>query len=466
MTASPPKVNGAARPPAPALQVLGDWQPIEATPTPEADTTEPTPEPVAESELIAQAQAEAIRAQAWAESEERRLAAEAKKEADLKLAEAEAEAIRIKAAEDNRKLHLANNRAERKELEEEEASKARIAEHRRRRSAAERAEADEARQVKEQQAAEDAVAAEIKVADEKWRAYAIRFAIVCGIVSLPVQMSFFWNPKAPWMAVAPIMLEGAAWVVHRGAKAAAVSKRPVWHYRAVVWLLAFLAAGVNLYHGLHSFDPGTAVATAFASIAGPGVWDLHEHGRLRKRDGVPTRQERKAAEREAERIAAEKAAEEKQRAAEKEAAVKAAEETAKQLAETRAAKFPKVWDHALSLAADLGETTVTEAIWKRAKLDVDGALPGESAEVFRMRNAAEMRVEAARQKRPVNTLSKTTNAQRVPHLPPGSGRGSKTGPKVRGVRRSGDSPKYSEVARKQARLERTEPTDNPRPNDN
>jgi len=271
-------------------------------------------------------------------------------------------------------------------------------------------------------------------------------------------MSFFWNPHAPWMAAAPIMLEGAAWVVHRGARAAAVSKRPVWHYRAIVWLLAFIAAGVNLYHGLHSFDPGTAVATAFASIAGPGVWDLHEHGRIRKRDGVPTRREQRAASKEAARLAAEQAEADRREAERQAYREKAAREAAEQLAAVRESEFPKVWEHARRLAADLGETTVTEAIWKRAKLDVDGALPGESAEVFRMRNAAELRVEAARQKRPVNTLSKTTNAQRAVQTPRTDYR------PVPPRRKKGDTPRYSPAAgRAHGELLRRK-TD--RPNDN
>jgi len=422
----------------------------------------PVASPEPRFDPVALAEAEAIRTRAAAEVEAEKIKAQGEAKAAEILAAEQAQQMRL----ENEKQSLANERAALRFRREEAEQLAKIAEADKKREDTERVREAARRQNDEQQQAEADAAKEIADADDKWRAYAIRFAIVCGIVSLPVQMSFFWNPHAPWMAAAPIMLEGAAWVVHRGARAAAVSKRPVWHYRVIVWLLALIAAAINLYHGLHSFDPGTALATAFASIAGPGVWDLHEHGRLRKRDGVLTRRERKAAKKEADRIAKEKAAEEASRKAEKEAANKAAAEAAKQLAADREQKFPKVWDHAKKLAADLGETTITEAIWKRAKLDVDGALPGESAEVFRMRNAAEMRVEAARQKRPVSTLSKTANAQRVPHLPPGFGRGSKTGPKVRGVRRSGDAPKFSDVARKQARIERTETAQNDRPSAN
>jgi hypothetical protein len=241
-----------------------------------------SPEPRFDPRALAEA--EAIRTRAAAEADAARIEAEGK-----------AEAEKIKAVEDARKQKILNDKAEARAREEQAARDARIAESNSKRQDAERAQEEAGKQARQAEEDAEKLAKEIAEADGKWRSYAIRFAIVCGIVSLPVQMSFFWNPKAPWMAAAPIMLEGAAWVVHRGARAAAVSKRPVWHYRTIVWLLALIAAGVNLYHGLHSFDPGTAIATAFASIAGPGVWDLHEHGRLRKRDGVLTRRERRAA---------------------------------------------------------------------------------------------------------------------------------------------------------------------------
>lgn len=434
MTASPP-LNGHKRP---TMPVLGDWRP--ATPEPVEEQCTPEPEPAVVSEAVALAQAEAIRAQAWADAEKQRIAAEAEKEAALKLAEAEAEAIRLAAEENARKLALANNRAERKEAEEQAASEARIAEHQRRRDEAERLRREATRQVEEQQASEEAAAAEIKAADDKWRSYAIKFAVVCGIVSLPVQMSFFWTPEAPWMAAAPIMLEGAAWVVHRGARAAAVSKRPVWHYRTIVWLLAFLAAGVNLYHGLHSFDPGTAVATAFASIAGPGVWDLHENGRIRKRDGVKTRRERRAEEKAAKEAAKQKAVEEARCAAEKEAADKAAEAARLELRETRQTVFEDVWAEAVKIGAALAKDPEDPSVWARAYHNIKGCEPGESIESITGRRAAEKRVEAALTGTPVNTLSKTTNAQRGVQTP-------RSGYKpVPPVRKKGDTTRYHRAA--------------------
>lgn len=413
------------------LRVLGDWQPIHiggiaTDETPAPPTEEPTVAAEPAFDPVALAEADRIRV----------------------LAEAEAEAIRTKAVEDERRARLANDKAERRAREEDAASEARIAESNRKRHEADRARAKAAQEEAKQEQAETEAAQEIAQADDKWRAYAIRFAIVCGIVSLPVQMSFFWNPKAPWMAAAPIMLEGAAWVVHRGARAAVANRRPVWHYRLIVWLLAFMAAGINLYHGLHAFDPGTALATAFASVAGPGVWDLHEHGRIRARDGKLTRRERKAQERAEKRQAAEAKAREARQRAEREAAAKAAEERAQALAASREKRFPKVWEHALELAAALGETTVTEPVWRRAHRDVEGADPGDTVDTIRTRRTAEHRVASARGETPANTPSKVTNAQRANQMPR-TQRGPARKPPVR---RRGDTAPYVQAAKKQAAI--------------
>lgn len=446
MTASPPKVNGAARPP--ALKVLGDWQSIDATPT-EPETVEPpTPQvesAAAKSDAIAQAEAEAIRARAWAESEERRLAAEAEKEAALKRADAEAEAIRVKAVEDARKLKLANDKAEQRYAEEQAAREARIAESNRKREDAERAAAAAAEQAEIDKQAEAQAAEEIAHADDKWRSYALNFYRVCAIVALPVQLNAFYDRDALWLMAAPLMLEGGAWVVQKGAASAVASSRPSWHYRLIAWLLAFIAAGINLWHGLNAFDPATAIGTAFASIAGPGVWDLHEHGRIRKRDGVLTRREQKAKEKAEKAEAARKAAEEACRKAEKEAADKAAAEAAETLAKIREERFKDVWDHALKLAAALGETTVTEAVWRRAHKDIRGADPGEDAETIRARNVAAKRVELARNNTSVNTLSKTTNAQRAIQVKAQRKTSSYTPVPPR--RKRNDTPKFHPVAR-------------------
>ncbi|MFJ4356897.1 hypothetical protein ACIP25_11570 [Streptomyces massasporeus] len=385
---------------------------------------------------VAMAEAEAIRTRAAAEAE-----------ALCKEAEAKAEAEKIKAAEEARKQKIANDKAEARALEEQAARAARIAKLNREREEEERAarEADEKAAAQEQ--AEAAKAAEVAAAEEQWRQYALRFYAVCSIVALPVQIAAFYNPNALWLMAAPLMLEGGAWVVLKGARAAAADHRPHWHYRLIAWVLAFIAASINLWHGLHAFDPATAIGTAFASIAGPGVYDLHEHGQIRKRDGALTRKQRKAQAKADRAEAARKAAEEKRRAAEKEAAERAAAEAAEKLAQARAKEFPKVWQHALRLAAALGETTVTEAVWKRAHRDVEGADPSESAEIIRLRNAAEARVEAARQKRPVNGSS-----QQVASQVPGAKKPRVYNPPARRGKRTKGDVKYAPAARRQAAI--------------
>ncbi|MFJ6487078.1 hypothetical protein [Streptomyces californicus] len=443
MTTSPPQVNGHRR-----IPVITDWQTLLAPAEEPAVTT--TPETLTEPgvDLVAEAKADAIRTKAYADAEEQRARAEAEAEALRIKAEGEAKAAEIKAAEEARKLKLANDKAASRALEEQAARDARIAESERKRAAAERGQQEDERAHWEQQQNAAAAEADVAKAAKTWRRYAIFFYAVCAVVALPVQIAAFWDRDAPWLVIAPLMLEGAALVVTKGAAAAVAAGRPHWHYRAVAWLFAFIAAGINLKHGLDAFDPATAIGTAFASLAGPGVWDLHEHGRIRRRDGVPTRRERRAAKKAAEREAAEQAAARLVEAERQAHLEDAARNAAERLDADRKQMFPRVHEHALKLAADLGETAITPAIWKQAKLDVDGALPGESDEILRMRNAAAAKVEAARLNKPVSTLSKTTNAQRAAHLPPAS---TKPRPKPIPPRRTrGDSTPFHPAAKRLA----------------
>lgn len=388
-------------------------------------------------DAVALAKAEAIRTEAAAKAEALRVEAEGR-----------AEAERIKAAEESRKQKIANDKAEARAREEQEARETRIAKLKRQREDEERAAREADKQAAAEEQAEAAKAAEVAAAEEQWRQYALRFYAVCSVVALPVQVAAFYNPNALWLMAAPIMLEGGAWVVLKGAKAAAADRRPHWHYRLIAWVLAFIAAAINLWHGLHAFDPATAIGTAFASIAGPGVYDLHEHGQIRKRDGVLSRKERKAQEKAAKAEAKKKAAEEERRAAEKEAEGKAAEEARQALLVERQREFPKVWAEAVKIGAALGKAPDDPAVWPRAYRNIEGTEPGESIESITARRAAEKRVEAALTGTPVSTLSKTTNAQRAAQMPPGPNRVLKN----RATRRRGDTPKYAGVARKQAAI--------------
>lgn len=451
MTTSPPQVNGHCR----RIPVITGWQTLLAPAEEPVAITSPEvqPEPAAPTvDLVAEAKAHAIRTKAFADAEEQRARAEAEAEALRIKAEGDAKAAEIKAAEEARKLKLANDKAQARAIEEQAARSARIAKLNRQREEEERAarEAEERTVVQEQ--AETKTAAEVAAAEEQWRKYALSFYAVCSIVALPVQIAAFYNPNAIWLMAAPIMLEGGAWVVLKGARAAAASHRPHWHYRLIAWILAFIAAGINLWHGIHAFDPATAIGTAFASIAGPGVYDLHEHGKIRKRDGVPTRRERRAAKEAAKREAAERAAAklfEAERLAHLE---NGARDAANKLDADRKRMFPRVHAHALKLAADLGETAITPAIWKQAKLDVDGAGPGESDEILRMRNRAAAKVEAARLNKPVSTLGDRASSQRASQIPAAKKPRVYNPPARPGRRRPGDTPKYVEAARKQASI--------------
>jgi chemotaxis protein histidine kinase CheA len=438
-------INGTKRP---GVPMLGPLTPIHlggiptATPeTPTAPTEEPTVAAEPAYDPIKHAEADRIRDLAKAEADALRIEAEGK-----------AKAAEIKAEQEARAKKITNDKAEAKAKEEQAARETRIAQLNRLRDEANRASAEDDAEKAAQEAAEAERAKEIAKADEKWRKYAIRFAVVCGIVALPVQVSAFWNPQAPWLAAAPVMLEAGAWVVQRGAAAAVANRRPLWHYRVIAWTLACVAAAVNLFHGLSHFDPATAYATAFASLAGPGVWDLHEHGRIRKRDGVLTRRERKAKESAEKAAAKEKAAREAAVKAEKDAAAKAAKDAAEKLAADRKNYRPKVWEHALKLAADLGETTVTETVWRRAHKDVEGTDPGDSAEAQQLRNTAARKLLDARADAPDKTVWKAQDAQVNSQVPPTRRRGSVTGPPVRGVRRPGDTAPFVDAARKQAAI--------------
>ncbi|MEV7654630.1 hypothetical protein AB0O39_10710 [Streptomyces anulatus] len=440
MTTSPPQVNGHRR----RIPVITEWQTLLApVEEPAVATTAPEPQPeLAEPavDLVAEAKADAIRTKAYADAEEQRARAEAEAEAVRIKAEGDAKAAEVKAVEEARKLKLANDKAQARALEEQAARDARIAESERKRAAAERGQQEDERAHQEQQETAAAAEAEIAKAASTWRGYAIAFYAVCAVVALPVQIAAFWDRDAPWLVIAPLMLEGAALVVTKGAAAAVAANRPHWHYRTVAWVFAFIAAGINLKHGLDAFDPATAFGTAFASLAGPGVWDLHEHGRIRRRDGVLTRRERKAQAAAAKAEAKRRAAEEARKAGEKEAAEKAAQEAAETLANSRAEEFPEVWDEAEKIAAAVGEITVTQTVWVRAYRNIMGAEPGESIESITARRKAEARVAAALSGTPVATLSKTKNAQRGVQTPRSTYR------PVPPVRKPKDTPRYHRAA--------------------
>jgi chemotaxis protein histidine kinase CheA len=394
---------------------------------------------------IAEAEADVIRSRAEAEIEVQKMQAQASADAARIKAEAEAEAVRIKAREEAERQRLANERAALRAERERAEQNVKIAEAKRKAAEAERLAAAEERAAQEAQAAEEASDEARAKTAKSWRTAAISFAILCALVALPVQMSAFYSPERPYLGGVPIVLELGAWVVLKGAAAAVTDRRPHWHYRLIAWCIAAGAASVNLAHGLTQFDLTTAVATAVASIAGPGIWDLHEHGRIRLRDGKVTWWAARRAE-------AKKAEAERQARAQKAATEKAAAEAEAKLATERQAAYPNEWKHALRLAAALGETAVTEGIWKRAYRDINGVDPGDSVEIIRGRNAAERRLIAARSEAPGNRPVKAANAQHASQMPPSSGTRLYRPPARAGVRRKGDTQKYVAAARTQAAI--------------
>ncbi|MFF2039010.1 hypothetical protein ACFVVX_01175 [Kitasatospora sp. NPDC058170] len=313
------------------------------------------------------------------------------------------------------------------------------------------AEAQEIRQQSAERAAETARRrAETEAAREKaqhsaeqWKKYAKAIAVTCVIVSLPLQLMAFWSPDAPFLLAAPLVLEGLAWALLKGAEAAIDEARPSWHYRALAGAVALFAAAVNYLHGSAEFGLGTGLGGAFCSLAGPMVWDLHEHGRILKRDGRKSRRERRE---EARRSAAE--AIEKQAAEQREADDREAREV------NRSVQWPQVWERAVALAAALGELHPGDATWKRAWDDVEGATLGDTAASISTRVAAKAavkdaandlakqgeRVEKPQVESQVVTPAKSTRVR----TPDGRRNNGGTPP----VRRAGDTLGYSPVARR------------------
>ncbi|PBC76166.1 hypothetical protein BX265_0869 [Streptomyces sp. TLI_235] len=349
---------------------------------------------------------------------------------------AEAEALRAKTQATKVAADIANQLKAAKAAAEIAAGEAKAQEireeaaNRQREAARQRAEAQAAREKADRSAAQ-------------WRSYAKTIAVICVIVSLPLQLMAFWSPRAPFLLAAPLVLEGLAWALLKGAEAAIDDHRPSWHYRALAGAVALFAATVNYLHGSAAFGLGTGLGGAFCSLAGPLVWDLHEHGRIRKRDGKVSRRQRRA---EAKRAAAEAA--EQKAAAERETEERAAVE------QLRSVQWPQVWERAVALAAAVGELHPSEPTWKRAWDDTQGAPLGDTAESIAARVAARAAVKDATNDR-TNMVEKVEKPQvesqmarpaKSPVVKRPDGRRSNGGTPP--VRRAGDTRGYSPVARR------------------
>jgi hypothetical protein len=346
--------------------------------------------------------------------------------------EAEAEALRAKTAADAASREITNRLKAAKaaaEIAEGEAK----AEEVRRAAEAERIAAAEKAQEERQQKEKAARSA------AQWRKSARTIAGICVLVSLPLQIEAFWDPHMPFLTAAPLVLEGLAWALLKGAEAAIDDHRPSWHYRLLAGLVALFAAAVNLMHGSETYGLATGMGGAFCSLAGPMVWDLHEHGRIRKRDGKVTWRQRRAAKK-ADAAKTKQEAEQAAEEAEKRAAV----------AKLREERHPEVWKRALSVSAALGEVSPSEPTWARVWTEVHGAQLGDTVDSIAAAVAAKARAKEAAGAANAQVKSQITPPARpAPKRPERKGLdGRKNNGGRPPIRSKGDTPKYSPAARR------------------
>ncbi|MFF5115032.1 DUF2637 domain-containing protein [Streptosporangium sp. NPDC000509] len=204
-------------------------------------------------------------------------------EADAERSRAEAEAMRARTAiEVERERHQREREVratERQDRAEQDRAKA----ERIRSKAADRAE--RRRQSKADRAARYAAAR--RGAGALAAAVAERSPVIVGAIAMGAPIAIAWRGQMEFatnvmnlgfMAPAlPIALEGGVWylafLVHRAIQA----RLPIGRYRAATWMLAGIAAGMNLWHGIHANgDDGLQVGVilALASLLGIALWEL------------------------------------------------------------------------------------------------------------------------------------------------------------------------------------------------
>ncbi|NWF27999.1 hypothetical protein HW130_17290 [Streptomyces sp. PKU-EA00015] len=369
--------------------------------------------------------------------------------------QAEAEAQRIKNEGERVRQELANERARAKAQKDIQRDLDDAAEERRRREETRREEA--------------AAKAKAEKSAATWRKAAKTIAIVCVVVSLPMQVMAFWDPHAWFLVAAPFVLEGVAWALLCGAQAAIDEGRPSWHYRLGALVQALIAAGINLAHGSAEYGIATGIGGALCSVIGPAIWDLHEHGRITKREGRTPRSVRRAERRTARaellRLDAVNAA--------------------------RAAGDPAAWERAIDLATALGEVRPgrrrspfglrrpegpevipSEKTYARACLEIHGAEPGSTADRIAHMRAAKRAVRLA-QNGPLDAPEKDAKPQVDSQTPPAADEPSTARvqaskkPGEDGRKRNGGTPprrrpgtvKYHPAARRQMAVTASRPTD-------
>jgi chemotaxis protein histidine kinase CheA len=466
VTASPTKVNGAARP---AVPVLGPWEPfpiIKGAMQDEPASLEAAAIPVPTVDPRAEAEAEAIRARAEVETKAALLRAEAEAEALRIEGAAKADAERIKAEEEARRLKAANDRAEMK-LERDRADQAAYLA----RKAAEEAASKAATEKAEKAAAEETQReadreAEQERSESLWKWGARGIYAVCLIIAAPVQFLDFWDRHRPFLVAAPAMLEGIALVLACGAAWAVAHRRDVMPYRIGIMLGAAIAASINMRGGFTNpaigFNAG--LVGAIASMVGPVILMAYEHGIAQKADGIASYRERRAADKvrakdaaDREKAKAEKKAAEDKAKAEKTAQQKLAEAEQARRDEDRQEHHLKVWEVAESLRSARGSATVTEPIWSEAWYRVTGSkLVGVTAEIEALSRDAQARMQAATEITPGDSSSQV-GSQKAPRpkRDPDAPDGRRFNGGIPPLRTPGDTQPYSALAKKQAALEQT-----------
>ncbi|WP_436764389.1 DUF2637 domain-containing protein [Streptosporangium sp. V21-05] len=204
--------------------------------------------------------------------------------AEAERSRAEAEATRARTAiEVERERHQLEREARATERQDR-AEAERVKAERSRTKAADRA--TRRRQSKADRAARYAAAR--RGAGVLAAAVATRAPVIVGAIAMGAPIAIAWRGQLEFatevmhlglMAPAlPIALEGGVWylafLVHRAIQA----KLPIGRYRVATWAMAGIAAGMNLWHGIHAngADDGLQVGVilALASLLGIALWEL------------------------------------------------------------------------------------------------------------------------------------------------------------------------------------------------
>ncbi|MFE9736121.1 hypothetical protein ACFYO9_37345 [Streptomyces sp. NPDC005863] len=402
---------------------------------------------------VALAEAEAIRTRAAAEADALRIKAEG-----------DADAARTLATEQAEKDRLANERArialERKKVDHDAYVAKKAAE-----TAKSLAEEEQAQKAEAGAAEREAQLLADQARTERFWKWSARGIYLVGLaLAGPVQFMHFWDPERPFLIAAPALLEGFALAFAFGAAWAVAHRRNVGPYRVGIMLGAVIAAAVNLYGGMSDQAIGfnAGLIGAIASIGGPIVLMIYERGVAQKADGEPSRREKRAAEKEAaekERAEAKersaKAAAEQKAAADKKAAEERAEAEQQRRDDDRKAAHPAVWEVADAIRAARGSQYVTEQIWAEAWYRVTGFKQvGVDHDIDALTRASEARAKTAEQAPVWGSFSLVeSQIKRRPKKDPQQPDGRRNNGGTPPVRRPGDTPSYSQGAKRQVGFE-------------